>query len=157
MCVTSPQLNHCWYFLVFVSDRRHFRVSSMLGKDSVKSRLDSGSGLSFTEFSYQLFQANDFLRLFQDYNCVMQVRSHQARLSTQIRTRAFTHTRFCCDDGIPEHVPAGWWSRPVGKHHSRAGDDSQGGWGGTTGLLSLGAAFCRLISCSYHIPRMPWE
>lgn len=47
----------------------------MLGKDSVKSRLDSRAGLSFTEFSYQLFQAHDFMHLFQHHACVMQVRS----------------------------------------------------------------------------------
>lgn len=45
----------------------------MLAKDSVKSRLDSQAGLSFTEFSYQLFQAHDFRQLFAQEQCIMQV------------------------------------------------------------------------------------
>lgn len=40
---------------------------------SVKSRLDSSSGISFTEFSYQLLQAHDFLRLHRDLGCTMQL------------------------------------------------------------------------------------
>lgn len=40
---------------------------------SVKSRLDSSSGISFTEFSYQLLQAYDFLRLHRDLGCTMQL------------------------------------------------------------------------------------
>lgn len=40
---------------------------------SVKSRLDSSSGLSFTEFSYQLLQAYDFLRLHRDLGCTIQL------------------------------------------------------------------------------------
>jgi tyrosyl-tRNA synthetase len=49
---------------------KHFRVNSMLAKDSVKSRIESSSesadpaqGMSFTEFSYQIFQGYDFLKL----------------------------------------------------------------------------------------------
>ncbi|GAA6034572.1 hypothetical protein JCM8097_005403 [Rhodosporidiobolus ruineniae] len=49
------------------------RVSTMLSRESVKSRLDSSSGLSFTEFSYQLLQAYDFLRLHRDLGCTMQL------------------------------------------------------------------------------------
>ncbi|GAA5906980.1 hypothetical protein JCM6882_000018 [Rhodosporidiobolus microsporus] len=49
------------------------RVSTMLSRESVKSRLDSSSGLSFTEFSYQLLQAFDFLRLHRDLGCTMQL------------------------------------------------------------------------------------
>ncbi|MCA9924535.1 MAG: tyrosine--tRNA ligase [Anaerolineales bacterium] len=52
---------------------KHFTVNYMLGKDSVKSRVDrEGSGISYTEFSYMLLQAYDFLHLFQTHNCVMQ-------------------------------------------------------------------------------------
>jgi tyrosyl-tRNA synthetase len=40
---------------------------------SVKSRLESSSGISFTEFSYQLLQAYDFLRLHRDLECTMQL------------------------------------------------------------------------------------
>eukprot|EP00743_Colponemidia_sp_Colp-15_P009665 GILK01010575.1.p1 GENE.GILK01010575.1~~GILK01010575.1.p1 ORF type:complete len:465 (+),score=60.83 GILK01010575.1:32-1396(+) len=50
-----------------------FRVSSMLHKESVKTRLDSPEGISFTEFSYQIFQAHDFLHLRQHRNCFVQV------------------------------------------------------------------------------------
>ncbi|GAA5871324.1 hypothetical protein JCM3774_000910 [Rhodotorula dairenensis] len=49
------------------------RVSTMLSRESVKSRLDSSSGISFTEFSYQLLQAYDFLRLHRDLGCTMQL------------------------------------------------------------------------------------
>jgi len=42
---------------------KHFRVSSMLARDSVKSRMSSEDGISFTEFSYQVFQAYDFMKL----------------------------------------------------------------------------------------------
>jgi tyrosyl-tRNA synthetase len=45
----------------------------MLGKDSVKSRMDSETGMSYTEFSYQLLQAYDFLRLYDEDGCSIQV------------------------------------------------------------------------------------
>ena len=44
---------------------KHFTVNSMMGRESVKGRFDRDSGISFTEFSYQLLQAYDFLRLFE--------------------------------------------------------------------------------------------
>jgi len=44
---------------------KHFTVNSMMGRDSVKGRFDRDSGISFTEFSYQLLQAYDFLTLFE--------------------------------------------------------------------------------------------
>jgi len=50
---------------------KHFSVSSMIAKDSVKSRIESG--ISFTEFSYQVLQAYDFLNLFEKYNCRLQI------------------------------------------------------------------------------------
>jgi tyrosyl-tRNA synthetase len=52
---------------------KHFTVNYMMAKDSVKSRLERESGLSFTEFSYMLFQAYDFLHLFENEGCTMQV------------------------------------------------------------------------------------
>ncbi|TYZ65459.1 hypothetical protein PybrP1_005023 [[Pythium] brassicae (nom. inval.)] len=52
---------------------RHFRVNAMLARDSVKKRMDSDQGISFLEFSYQLFQAYDFLHLHRTRNCVAQV------------------------------------------------------------------------------------
>lgn len=52
---------------------KHFTVNYMTSKDSVKSRLDrDGAGISFTEFSYMLLQAYDFMHLFEHENCVMQ-------------------------------------------------------------------------------------
>ena len=57
---------------------KHVRVSSMLGRDSVKSRLASrasvpSEGISFTEFSYQILQAYDFWHLFSTYGCRIQL------------------------------------------------------------------------------------
>lgn len=52
---------------------RHFRLGTMLMKDSVKSRLDSEAGLSFTEFSYQMLQAYDFHYLFKHKDCKIQI------------------------------------------------------------------------------------
>jgi tyrosyl-tRNA synthetase len=51
---------------------KHFTVNYMTAKDSVKSRL-SGDGISYTEFSYMLLQANDFLHLYQTKNCKLQI------------------------------------------------------------------------------------
>ena len=45
----------------------------MLARDSVRSRMDRESGISFTEFSYMLLQANDFLVLHRDHGCDLQV------------------------------------------------------------------------------------
>jgi tyrosyl-tRNA synthetase len=50
---------------------RHFSVSRMLAKESVSARLESG-GISYTEFSYQIMQALDFLELYRRHGCVLQ-------------------------------------------------------------------------------------
>ena len=61
-------------FLDFLRDvGKHFSLGSMIAKESVKSRLGSESGNSFTEFSYQLLQANDFCHLRQALNCELQI------------------------------------------------------------------------------------
>jgi tyrosyl-tRNA synthetase len=61
-------------FLEFLRDvGKYFSVNAMLGKDSVRSRLESDTGISYTEFSYQLLQAHDFLHLRQTTNCELQV------------------------------------------------------------------------------------
>lgn len=52
---------------------RHFRLGRMLSRQSVKSRLESDQGLSLTEFAYQTFQAYDWLQLYQDMQCMIQV------------------------------------------------------------------------------------
>lgn len=51
---------------------RHFRVNRMLTKEAVSARLHSESGISFTEFSYQLLQAMDYLELYRRYDCTLQ-------------------------------------------------------------------------------------
>ena len=59
-------------FLNFIRDvGKHLTVNYMMAKDSVKNRLESG--MSFTEFSYQLLQAYDFHYLFNTYNCKLQM------------------------------------------------------------------------------------
>ena len=51
---------------------KHLTVNYMMGKDSVKSRMESGGGISFTEFSYQLIQGYDFYHLHKHHGCHMQ-------------------------------------------------------------------------------------
>ncbi len=51
---------------------KHYRVGKMLSKDAVSARLNSDSGISYTEFSYQILQGLDFLELKRRYNCVLQ-------------------------------------------------------------------------------------
>ena len=63
-------------FLDFIRDiGKHLTVNYMMAKDSVKKRLSSESkeGMSFTEFSYQLLQGFDFLHLFREKNCRLQM------------------------------------------------------------------------------------
>ncbi|KFJ06098.1 tyrosyl-tRNA synthetase [Bifidobacterium tsurumiense] len=52
---------------------KNFRLGTMLAKDTVARRLNSEEGISFTEFSYQVLQGNDFLHLFDAYNCTLQL------------------------------------------------------------------------------------
>ncbi|XP_001361216.2 tyrosine--tRNA ligase, mitochondrial [Drosophila persimilis] len=52
---------------------RHFRMGSMLSRSSVQSRLESEDGMSFTEFTYQIFQAYDWLHLLRKHNCCFQM------------------------------------------------------------------------------------
>ncbi len=51
---------------------KHFSVNRMLDRESVKARLEAG-GISYTEFSYQLLQAMDFLELYRRYDCTLQL------------------------------------------------------------------------------------
>jgi len=63
-------------FLEFIRDiGKHISVNYMMAKDSVKTRLgeDSKSGMSFTEFTYQLVQGYDFLYLYKNRNCKLQM------------------------------------------------------------------------------------
>ena len=51
---------------------RHFRVNQMIRKDAIAARLESQEGISYTEFSYQLLQALDYLHLYREYGCTLQ-------------------------------------------------------------------------------------
>jgi tyrosyl-tRNA synthetase len=60
--------------LSFLRDAgKHFTVSYMLQKESVNRRLESEDGISFTEFSYLVLQAYDFLQMFDRYGCALQM------------------------------------------------------------------------------------
>src|SRR5579862_6574339 len=60
--------------LTFLRDvGKHFTVNYMLQKESVNRRLESEDGISYTEFSYLVLQAYDFLQLFDHYNCTLQM------------------------------------------------------------------------------------
>jgi len=52
---------------------KHFTVNAMLAKDSVKRRIEGTEGISYTEFSYSLLQAYDFLELYRGFNCTLQM------------------------------------------------------------------------------------
>lgn len=70
--------NYDWFkemlFLDFIRDvGKHITVNYMMAKDSVKKRIDSDNGISFTEFSYQLIQGYDFYWLYKNYNCKLQM------------------------------------------------------------------------------------
>ncbi len=51
---------------------KHFRVSQMLAKEAVSARLNSEAGISYTEFSYQILQANDFRELYRRHGVTLQ-------------------------------------------------------------------------------------
>lgn len=70
--------NYDWFkdfnFLDFIRDiGKMITVNYMMSKDSVKKRLEGDSGLSFTEFSYQLIQGYDFYHLWKNYECQIQM------------------------------------------------------------------------------------
>ena len=52
---------------------KHFRMGTMLSKDVVARRLASEEGISYTEFSYQVLQANDYLELYRRHGCTLEV------------------------------------------------------------------------------------
>jgi len=61
-------------FLQFLRDvGKHITVNYMVAKDSVKKRMEGGNGISFTEFTYQLVQGYDFLHLYQNKGCRLQM------------------------------------------------------------------------------------
>ncbi len=88
--IPGPEIvnNSAWYeemnVIDFLADfGRHYRLSKMLAKESVKKRLeavqskaDPHGGMSFSEFSYQAFQAYDWLHLSQEFDCFVQLGGH---------------------------------------------------------------------------------
>src|SRR6476661_8087248 len=69
--------NYDWFkdfsFLDFIREAgKHITVNYMMAKDSVKKRLEGDTGMSFTEFTYQLIQGYDFYWLYQHKNCKVQ-------------------------------------------------------------------------------------
>ncbi len=70
--------NYDWFkkmsFLNFIRDvGKHITVNYMMAKDSVKKRLEGETGMSFTEFTYQLVQGYDFYWLYKNRNCKLQM------------------------------------------------------------------------------------
>jgi tyrosyl-tRNA synthetase len=70
--------NYDWFkdmnFLTFIRDvGKHITVNYMTAKDSVRKRLESETGMSFTEFTYQLVQGYDFYWLYKNKNCKLQM------------------------------------------------------------------------------------
>jgi len=70
--------NYTWLsgvsFLEFLRDvGKHFTVNTMMKRESVARRIDSETGISFTEFTYSLLQAYDFYHLFKEENCTLQI------------------------------------------------------------------------------------
>ena len=58
---------------------KYFRVGTMLNKDIVARRIASDEGISYTEFSYQVLQANDYLELFRRYGCTLETGGNDQR------------------------------------------------------------------------------
>jgi tyrosyl-tRNA synthetase len=70
--------NYDWFkhigFLDFIRDTgKHITVNYMMGKDSVRKRMESDSGMSFTEFTYQLVQGYDYYWLHKNHDCRLQM------------------------------------------------------------------------------------
>jgi tyrosyl-tRNA synthetase len=70
--------NYDWFknfnFLDFIRDvGKHITVNYMMAKDSVKKRIEGDTGMSFTEFTYQLVQGYDFYWLYENKNCKLQM------------------------------------------------------------------------------------
>ncbi|MBA2329015.1 MAG: tyrosine--tRNA ligase [Flavisolibacter sp.] len=69
--------NYDWFkpisFIDFLRDvGKHITINYMMAKDSVKKRIEGETGISYTEFAYQLMQGYDFLWLYQNKNCKLQ-------------------------------------------------------------------------------------
>ena len=85
-------------FLRFLREvGKHLTVNYMMAKDSVQKRLETG--LSFTEFTYQLVQGYDFLHLYENKNCKIQM---YRTYTPESRWRSF-----CCN--LSADYKSGWW------------------------------------------------
>lgn len=79
MYFSSRVVNNAdWYndmnLIEFISTiGRHFRLGQMMSRTSVQSRLTSDTGMSFVEFTYQIFQGYDWLHLLRHHNCCFQL------------------------------------------------------------------------------------
>lgn len=61
-------------YLNFLRDiGRYFRIGDMLAKESVKNRMAREEGISYTEFSYQILQAYDFMKLNEEFGCILEL------------------------------------------------------------------------------------
>lgn len=76
----APQIvnNYDWFkgmsFIEFLRDTgKHITVNYMMAKDSVKKRIEGDTGISYTEFAYQLMQGFDFYWLYEHHNCKLQM------------------------------------------------------------------------------------
>ncbi len=70
--------NYDWFkemnFLSFIRDTgKHITVNYMMSKDSVRKRIEGETGISFTEFTYQLIQGYDYFHLYTNHNCKLQM------------------------------------------------------------------------------------
>ena len=89
---------------------KHFTVNYMMAKDSVKSRLEREDGISYTEFSYMLLQAYDFMYLYENHNCILQMGGSDqwgnilSGVELIRRAKGKKSPRF----GFPAHHPGGW-------------------------------------------------
>lgn len=74
MIVNNATWMEKFSFIDFLRDvAKYFSVNYMLAKDSVKNRIESDQGISFTEFSYMILQSYDFFVLSKNYNCQLQI------------------------------------------------------------------------------------
>jgi tyrosyl-tRNA synthetase len=73
MLNNADWLKHLEYIQFLRDIGRHFSVNRMIKADSYKTRIDSEEGLNFIEFNYMVLQAYDFLKLFEDHQCLVQM------------------------------------------------------------------------------------
>ncbi|KAJ1733310.1 tyrosyl-tRNA synthetase [Coemansia biformis] len=85
---------------------RHARVGTMLARDSVRSRLQSPQGISFTEFTYQLLQAYDYWHLYHHHGCRVQLGGSD-QWGNIVAGTDLIHRMTCATDQDPAPAPSG--------------------------------------------------